>query len=136
MAERQVSHGRPDEREIAVPEHPAATEKRPVTIILTAEAARRYTVWQKDIPEEIQDARFQGRPIVWVNNFGLKRIGRDEYEATVSETYTVVLEGVPAGATAVYYDGRAVRQLGTTPAGGGRVEAALDLGDPAVGWTG
>lgn len=136
MAERQISQGRPEETEITVPEHDAATVKRPVIIRLTAESARRYTVWQKDIPEDIQDDRYQDRPIHWVNNFGLKRVGRDDYEAEVSEPYTVILDDVPAGATAVYHDGRNVRPLGTTPEGGGRVQAALNLGDPPVGWTG
>ena len=136
MAERQFSEGRPEETEITIPAHDAAPVNRPVTIILTTEGARRYTVWQKDIPDEIQGATYQGSPVIWVNNFGLKRVGSDDYEATVSEPYTVILDEVPAEATAVYHDGRNVRPLGTTPAGGGRVEATLDLGDPPVGWTG
>ncbi len=110
--------------------------RRPVTIVLTPESARRYTVWQKDFPEGIEDLRFQGRSVIWVNNFGLKRVEDGDYVPTVPEGYTVILDDVPKGETAVYYDGQNVRALGTTPEGGGRVEATLTEGDPPVGWTG
>lgn len=135
MPDREISApGRA--AEVTIPEHAGAARRQTVRVRLSREAAEEYGVWQKEMPEALPDT-FEGRPITWLNNFGLKRRGSDRYAASVPP-YTVLLEKGPKGAVLVVYEEEGkppLRRLETEEVDG-RVQATLDRGDPAVGWAG
>ena len=88
------------------------------------------------MPEGLPE-HYQGRPITWLNKFGLKRRGSDAYAASVP-AYWIVLEKGPEGAALVAYEPQGdppLRELETEEVDG-QVQATLDRGDPAVGWAG
>jgi hypothetical protein len=106
-----------------------------VRVRLRGDVEADYDVVQKEIPESLQNATYNGKPVRWINNFGVRRKGRDQFEQRVS-AYELSLEKVE-GAEYVYFDGQNIRGLGVAPddEDAARVKATLDLGDPPVGWT-
>lgn len=135
MADQEISRpGGPVE--VTIPAHPRASRAEEVRVRLSREAAREYGVWQKEMPEEMPDS-YQGRPITWLNNFGLKPRGSDAYAASVP-AYTIVLAKGPEDAVLVVYEPQGdppLRELATREVDG-QVQATLDRGDPSVGWAG
>lgn len=135
MADQEISQpGGPVE--VTIPAHVDAGRAEEVRVRLSQEAAEEYGVWQKEMPEGLPD-RYEGRPITWLNNFGLKRQGREEYAASVP-AYTIILAKGPEDAVLVVYEPQGdppLRELKTEEVNG-QVQATLDRGDPAVGWAG
>jgi len=133
MADREISPpGRG--REVEIPEHAAARRAQRMRVRLTPAAAEEYGVWQKEMPADLPQS-YEGRPITWFNNFGLKRRGSDAYEASVP-AYTIIVDKGPADAVLVAYDAQADPSLYAldTVEVDGELHATLDRGDPAVGW--
>ena len=133
MADREISRpGGPSE--VRIPAHAGASRAEEVRLRLSREAAREYGVWQKEMPEGLPDS-YQGRPITWLNNFGLKRRGSDDYAASVP-AYTIVLAKDPERTALLVYEPQGnppLREVATREVDG-RVQATLDRGDPSVGW--
>ena len=135
MAEKEIS-GPGGPVEVTIPEHAAADRRQTVRVRLSREAAEEYGVWQKEMPEGLP-REYEGRRITWLNNFGLKRRGSDQYAASVPP-YTIILEKGPEDAVLVTYEPGGdppLRELETEEVDG-EVQATLDRGDPGVGWAG
>ena len=133
MADREISppgHA----PEVMIPEHPSAGRAQHVRLRLTPAAAREYGVWQKELPADIPDT-YDGRPITWFNNFGLKARGSDRYSESVP-AYTLIVDKVPKDAVLVAYEEQADPSLYVldTVEVDGELHATLDRGDPTVGW--
>lgn len=133
MADREISPPG-QSREVTIPEHAAARRAQSLRVRLTRAAAQEYGVWQKDMPADLPET-YDGRPITWFNNFGLKRRGSDEYEVSVP-AYTIIVEKHPDDAVLVAYEEQADPSLYAleTVEVDGELHATLDRGDPTVGW--
>ena len=122
------------ETDVAIRAHPGAGRPQTVQLRLQTEAARGFSVWQKEMPPDLP-VTHQGMRIEWFNNFGLKKAGSDEYEAEVP-AYTIIVDKGPPDAVLFYYDELSepqINRLETTEVEG-KLQATLDRGDPAVGW--
>lgn len=123
--------------EVTIPVHPQGGAQRRLRLRLLGEGAEGYGVWQKRMPEALPQ-EYEGRPITWFNNFGLKRAGNDAYEARIPEGYTIALERPEPKFSGffVYYDPQSDPPLNRveTREVGDQFEATLYGGDPAVGW--
>ena len=133
MADQKI--GPPDQsREVEIPEHTAARRAQALRVRLTVAAAKEYEVWQKEMPAKLPES-YDGRPITWFNNFGLKRKGSDEYAVSVP-AYTIIVAKDRDDAILVAYEEQPERRLYAldTVEVDGELHATLDRGDPAVGW--
>jgi hypothetical protein len=115
-------------------------DQAPVTIILPQASVGVYDVYQKDIPDILLDPRYknyQGNPIHWLNNFGLKLAGAGVSGPFVQNvpTYFIQLNYIP-GKQYVYYDGTSIQPWNTSPVTGNpsQVQGVLSRGDPSIGW--
>jgi hypothetical protein len=106
-----------------------------VAVVLTT-AHESLEVYQKDIPSHLIGKNHKGKPVKWLNNFGLKKVGSEEYVVSVPE-YRILLDHIK-NAVYVYFDGSEIRPLQTSQheTDLSKVQASLFLGDPPVGWTG
>ena len=111
----------------------------------------QYRIVKKDIPEEVRRMTYRGKPVIWINNpgirlrgkFGIKAGGNKE-DPFIDEvegeqfTYEVIVPGpAPEGhPTLVYFDGRDVRPANATADADGFYHFTLDIGDPPDGWGG
>ncbi|UCH61271.1 MAG: hypothetical protein JSV61_07250 [Anaerolineales bacterium] len=113
-----------------------------IEVILSPGLAKKYVVEKKDIPKGIptswrDDASQKTYKIKWLNNFGLKPIGKPDFvPGKVSEKYELLVEA-GEGETLFYYDEGVKRfppgdleRPGNMP---GKLAARLDLGDPVIG---
>ena len=133
MADQKI--GPPGQsREVEIPEHTAARRAQGLRVRLAAAAAEEYEVWQKEMPAELPE-RYEGRPITWFNNFGLKRKGKDAYEVSVP-AYTIIVAKYRDDAILVAYEDQPEPRLYAleTVEVDGELQATLDRGDPTVGW--
>jgi hypothetical protein len=134
MADREIS---PPGRaaEVDIPAHAAAARKQGLRVRLEKQHVQDYGVWQKEMPQDIP-TEYDGSPIDWFNNFGLKRAGSDAYEVTVP-AYTIIVDKDPGGRHLISYDATRTPALAllATVEERGKLHATLDRGDPAVGWT-
>jgi hypothetical protein len=93
-----------------------------------------YRVFHKAIPLHLKGRQYDGKEVHWVNNFGLKKQGQQQYSAQVPE-YTVMLNHIE-NAAYVLFDGKEIRPLAVGPHEEDltKVKALLGLGDPPIGW--
>lgn len=139
MADRKMGAVPGDPTRVHITVNPDALPNFPdqarVTLVLHRDYANTYDVFQKDIPAELRGKQYNGKPIRWLNNFGLKQKGAAGFENKVPD-YTVILDALP-GAEYVFHDGSSIQVLKTSPVEGDptKVQATLKLGDPSVGRT-
>jgi hypothetical protein len=126
----------------------AKKEKKPdgnkITVIISDNLDKRYDVVKKSyLPANIV---FKGKKVNWVTNFGFKpkpgiSVAQSKIDnqglmkGALEEAYTIRL--AKAGEDLVYYDGSDAQGLAYTPSNakmGDMVEAALQAGDPPIGW--
>ena len=109
--------------------------QRHVAVVLN-DAHSAYHVFHKQIPAHLNGKEHRGKPIQWINNFGLKKKGKDHFADGVPE-YEIHLDHIENGEY-VYFDGTEIRPLETTrhSTDPTKVRAVLSLGDPPVGWAG
>ncbi len=134
-----ISNRSNDPNTFDIPTSQAQTGRFPqqasVALKLSQNAAGRYEVYRKDIPNELQGRMYRQREITWLNNFGLKERGKPEF-ANIVPAYEVHIQSVPSASTYVYYDGSNIQTLDfhVDPDDDSRIVAELTLGDPAIGW--
>lgn len=136
MPERAVSARRGSPRRFSIPADNAA--EREVMIVLPDDRDPvQHRIVKKDIPQSARDQLWNGRPVEWFNNFGIRRAGQ-----FVNFAYSVVIDPPDGEKTLVYFDGKTVqpfadadldRAPGDHP---GKWRATLRLGDPPLGWGG
>ena len=111
----------------------------------------QYRIVKKDIPEEAKSKNFRGKPVIWINNYGIRlrgehgvKAGGRKQDPFIDEvdgeqfTYEVIVPG-PAPKdhpTLVYFDGTEIQPANATVDSNGFYHFTLDIGDPADGWGG
>ena len=111
----------------------------------------KYKVVKKDVPTEAQGKKFKGKKVKWINNFGVRLLGKHKTKKGKDETdpyfeevdgetfsYNVVVPGpAPSGYDSlVYFDGSNPVDAGAKVDNDGNFKFSLSIGDPAVGWGG
>jgi hypothetical protein len=111
----------------------------------------QYIIVKKDIPELAKAKNFRGKPVIWINNFGIRLRGnfgvksggtrQNPFFDEVGDEqfrYEVIVPGpAPKGyPTLVYFDGTEVQPASATMDSSGDYHFFLDIGDPASGWGG
>jgi len=135
-------HFLPNGKSFPVQATPGSAEQA-IEVVLPPGLAKKYVVEKKDIPEGLptswrDDASQVTYTIHWLNNFGLKPVGKANFvPGKVEEKYELLVE-VGEGETLFYYD----EGVKLFPPGDferpanmpGKIAARLDLGDPVIGW--
>lgn len=136
MPERAVSARKENSRRFSIPADNAA--EREVMIVLPDERDPLiHRIVKKDIPKSARDQLWNGKPVAWFNNFGIRRGGR-----FVNFAYSVIIDPPDGDHTLVYFDGKSVQpfagaDLDRSPSDHpGKWRATLRLGDPPLGWGG
>ncbi len=124
----------------------SGSKEREVVVVLSKGMAANNRVVKKDLPDDLptswRDQEGKQRDIEWLNNFGIKRKGKPDFEMDdISEDYEIIVDEAE-GTTLVYYDHRDRRvkpfsseDYGRTPGQQGKISARLRLGDPPIGRT-
>jgi hypothetical protein len=111
----------------------------------------QYRIVKKDIPEQARNKTYGGKPVKWINNYGIRlrgnfgvRAGGNKQDPFTDEvdgeqfSYEVIVPGpAPEGLpTLVYFDGTDVQPANATVDSDGFYHFSLDIGDPPDGWGG
>jgi hypothetical protein len=116
---------------------PAETSREEDVILLFKDdlAAQKLEVVRLSV-DTLQNLTFNGKPVIWLANFGIKKQGGEDY---VDVAYTVVVT-LRAGYQVVYFDGKDVKPANsrgvTLSDFPGKMAFDLNIGDPGVGITG
>jgi hypothetical protein len=120
------------------------SKEKEIQVILSQEMAANYRVEKKDLPGNLpmtwQDSDGRARSVEWINNFGIKKIGKPDFEQDeIPESYEIILDEFE-GKRLVYYDSRdrqvkpfSQEDLGKPKDLPGKISARLKLGDPPIG---
>lgn len=122
----------------------AKSKEGEIQVILTQAMGVGYRAEKKDLPADLpttwQDSYGKTRSVDWINNFGIKKIGKPDFEQDeVPESYEIILDQAE-GKTLLYYDARdrqvkpfSQGDLGQPEGQPGKISARLKLGDPPIG---
>ncbi len=114
----------------------------PISVELSQAAGAQYHVFRKDIDDDAAGKTFtipgnppQVKTVTWLNNFGLKPKGSNDFAGSVTQ-YTIHIPRVNGATLYVYYDGSQAQGLdfSTNPNDQNDIVAQLDRGDPPIGW--
>ncbi|HVN15708.1 MAG TPA: hypothetical protein VMT73_08195 [Anaerolineales bacterium] len=136
MPERAISARSDNPRRFQIPADNAA-EREVIVILPDDRAPAAHQIVKKDIPPSALSQRWNGKPVTWLNNFGIRQGGQ-----FVNFAYSVVVDPPGKGQTLVYFDGTTVQafndaDLDRAPSDHpGKWKAILRLGDPPIGWGG
>ena len=149
MPEQIVPAHAQNERRFTIP--PGANETALDVVLPNNKQPGNYKVVKKDVPAAAQGKQFRGKPVKWINNFGVRLKGRfrtkrntDEDDPFIEDVegqsfdYDVVVPGpAPEGySSVVYFDGNDVQLGAAALDSDGFYRFSINIGDPPTGWGG